>query len=61
MNLAKAANLRKVAREEHMNPFVIAGAVLLVGVLVGYVVVTRREIAKLPPLETKPTSDKQKQ
>ncbi len=36
-----------------MNPFVVAGAVLLVGVLVGYVIITRREIARLPPLETK--------
>ncbi len=43
-----------------MNPFVIAGAVLLIAVLAGYVVLTRREIARLPPLGTKPTGDKQK-
>ncbi|HLF25416.1 MAG TPA: hypothetical protein VJG32_03680 [Anaerolineae bacterium] len=36
-----------------MNPFVIAGAVLLVVVIAGYTVITRREIAKLPPLEKK--------
>jgi hypothetical protein len=42
-----------------MNLFVIAGAVLLVGVLAGYIVITRREIARLPPLE-KPSSDKKK-
>ena len=41
-----------------MNPFVVAGAVLLVGVLVAYVVITRREIAKLPPLETKSPNEK---
>ncbi len=39
-----------------MNPFVLGGAVLLVGVIVGYAIITRREIARLPPLETKPPS-----
>ena len=34
-----------------MNVFVAAGAVLLIVVLAGYVVITRREIARLPPLE----------
>jgi len=43
-----------------MNVFVVAGAVLLILVLVGYVVSTRREIAGLPPLETKPVDDKKK-
>jgi len=42
-----------------VNIFVIAGAVLLILVLAGYVVSTRREIARLPPLERKPTSDTQ--
>lgn len=40
-----------------MNPFVLAGALLLIGVLVGYAIITRREIAKLPPLETKPPNE----
>jgi len=40
------------------NPFVIAGAVALVAVLAGYVVMTRREIAQLPPLEKKPDEKK---
>ncbi|HEY4691551.1 MAG TPA: hypothetical protein VIK33_19740 [Anaerolineae bacterium] len=39
-----------------MNPFVAAGAILLAAVLAGYIILTRREIAKLPPLE-KPASD----
>ena len=43
-----------------MNVFVVIGAVLLFAVLLGYVVLTRREIARLPPLETKSTGDKQK-
>ena len=43
-----------------MNPFVIAGAALLVSVLVGYVIITRREIARLPPLETKPPGEERK-
>ncbi len=43
-----------------MNPFVIAGAVLLIAVLAGYVVLTRREIARLPPLEGKPPDKKTK-
>lgn len=43
-----------------MNPFVIAGAVVLVGALVGYAIITRREIAQLPPLENKPPNDNQK-
>jgi len=43
-----------------MNPFVIAGAVLLVSVLVGYVIITRREIANLPPLETKSSGEEPK-
>ena len=43
-----------------MNIFVIAGAVLLILVLAGYIVSTRREIARLPPLEAKATSDKLK-
>jgi hypothetical protein len=34
-----------------MNPFVIAGAVLLITVIAAYVVATRREIARLPPLD----------
>lgn len=34
-----------------MNPFVLSGAILLIGVLVVYVISVRREIAKLPPLE----------
>ena len=34
-----------------MNPFILAGAVLLIGVLAVYVISVRREIAKLPPLE----------
>jgi len=36
-----------------MNPFVAAGAALLIVVVAGYVVITRREIARLPPLEKK--------
>ena len=44
-----------------MNPFVIAGAVVLVGVLVGYAIITRREIAQLPPLEAKPPNKKARQ
>ncbi len=45
-----------------MNPFVLAGAVLLIGVLVGYAIITRREIATLrvPPLETKPPDEEAK-
>ena len=45
-----------------MNPFVIAGALLLIGVLVGYVIITRREIATLcvRPLETKSSSQEPK-
>ena len=43
-----------------MNPFVVAGAVLLVGVLIAYMVITRREIANLPPLEKKPSSEEPK-
>ncbi|MGH2592747.1 MAG: hypothetical protein ACRDGG_04480 [Anaerolineae bacterium] len=43
-----------------MNPFVLAGAALLIGVLVGYVIVTRREIANLPPLEKQPSSEASK-
>jgi len=39
------------------NPFVVAGAVLLIAVLAGYVVITRREIARLPPLEKKSSSE----
>ena len=42
-----------------MNLFVIGGAILLVGVLVGYAVIMRREIARLPPLE-KRTSEQDK-
>lgn len=41
-----------------MNPFVIAGAALLIAVLVAYVVMTRREIARLPPLEKPPDKTK---
>jgi len=44
-----------------MNIFVILGAVLLVSVLVGYFVITRREIAKLPPLEKSASEKKQTQ
>ena len=43
-----------------MNAFVIAGAMLLIGVLAGYVILTRREIARLPPLEGKSPDKKTK-
>ncbi len=34
-----------------MNPFVVVGALLLIGVLAGYIVITRREIGGMPPLK----------
>jgi len=34
-----------------MNVFVVIGALLLIGVLIGYIIMTRREISQLPPLK----------
>jgi len=43
-----------------MNLFIVIGALLLVGVLAGYIILTRREIASLPPLERKSPDKKTK-
>lgn len=40
-----------------MNPFVVIGAFLLIGVVAGYIIITRREIAAMPPLK-KPSPKK---